>query len=444
MTFGEAFVDPFLRDLGAFGAFFVRCDGVNFGFRAIGEREGAVEVADEVLRGGAFEPGDEAAELAGVAHGVAQAEVYWLQKTVAQGGGLERAGTQGKALGVVVEDGDGRGGAFLEEAEVDAPPTGEAERGAGRAGVVVLRFVGDKGIVGWLEAGGADMRVQETGQGLLEVGGGFFGGHFRGSADVAEKVCGEALVAEDLNPRGGSAANGAQVGFELQIVAKEKDFSILLGPAAGLLDSEPSFACARTAADEELGILLKSVEDFKALAGVLLKDGLGKIERVAGGLIRRGGSVEAAEQAAGLVGRAFELAVGETSSPPFFKHGEVAMIEDAEAWLALVKGLVRRDGDIRKREDMLDKRCGVALLIGGGEEGVQHAFPLGFELVEGILAVRGGPTAGGRIDGAGSALGLDHENVAVGTLDDEVPFPPDAGVVLVGKSPADAKLRPEH
>ncbi len=201
VTFGEAFVKPFLGDLGAFGTFFVRCDGVNSGFGAFGERESALKVADEVLGGGAFEPGDEAAELAGVAHGVAQAEVYGLQKAVAQGGGLERSSAQGEALGVVMEDSHGRGSAFLEEAEVDAPPTGEAERGAGRAGVVVLRFVGDEGVVGWLESGGADMRVQEAGQGLLEVGGGFFGGHFRGSADVAEKVGGEALVAEDLNLR---------------------------------------------------------------------------------------------------------------------------------------------------------------------------------------------------------------------------------------------------
>ena len=56
MTFGKAFVKPFLGDLGAFGTFFVRCGGVDFGFRAFGEREAAVEVADEVLRGGAFEP----------------------------------------------------------------------------------------------------------------------------------------------------------------------------------------------------------------------------------------------------------------------------------------------------------------------------------------------------------------------------------------------------
>ena len=319
VTFGEAFVKPFLSDLGAFGTFFVRCDGVNFGFRAIGERESALKVADEVLGSGAFEPGDEAAELAGVAHGVAQAEVYWLQKTVAQGGGVECAGAQGKALGVVVKDGDGRGGAFLEEAEVDAPPSGATQRGAGCAGVVVLRFVSNKGVVGWLESGGADMRVQKAGQGFLEVGGGFFGGHFRGSADVTEKVGREAFVTEYLNPRGGSAADGAQVGFELQIVAKEKDFAAELGPAAGLLDGEPGFSSAGTAADEELGIFLQSVEDFKALAGVLLQDGLSEIKRVAAGLIRCGGGVEAVEQAAGLVGRAHELAAGEAGSPPFFK-----------------------------------------------------------------------------------------------------------------------------
>jgi hypothetical protein len=73
VTFGEALVKPFLGDLGACGTFFVRCDGVDFGFGAFGERVGTMEVADEVLRGGAFEPGDEAAELAGVADGVAQA-----------------------------------------------------------------------------------------------------------------------------------------------------------------------------------------------------------------------------------------------------------------------------------------------------------------------------------------------------------------------------------
>ncbi len=32
VTFGEAFVKPFLGDLSAFGTFFVRCDGVDFGF----------------------------------------------------------------------------------------------------------------------------------------------------------------------------------------------------------------------------------------------------------------------------------------------------------------------------------------------------------------------------------------------------------------------------
>ena len=444
VTFGEAFVDPFFRDLGAFGALFVRREGVDFGFGALGERQGAVEVADEVLGGGGFEPGDESAKLAGVAHGVAQAEIDGLQQDVAHGGGLERASTQGEALGVVVEDGDGRGGAFLEEAEVDAPPSGAAQRGVGRPSVVILRFVSDKGVVGRLESGGADMRVQEAGQGLLEVGGGFLGGHFRGAADVAEKVGSEAFVAENLNVGRGAAADGAQVGFELQIVAEEKDFSILLGPAAGLLDGEPGFAGAGSATDEELGIFLQGVEDFKALAGVLLQDGLGEIKRVAAGLVRRGGGVEAVEQAAGLVGRAFELAVGETGGPPFFKRGEVASIEDAEAGLALVEGLVRRDGEVRKREDMLDEGRGVALLIGGGAEGVQHAFPLGFKLVEGILAVGSRPASGGGIHSARAALGLDNEDVAIGALDDEVPFPPDAAVVLVKKSPADAKLRPEH
>ena len=316
MTFDESFVKPFFGDLCAFGTFFVRGDGVNFGFGAFGEREAAMEVADEVLRGGAFEPGDEAAELAGVAHGVAQAEVYGLQEAVAQRGGLERASAQGEALGVVVEDGDGRFGATFEEAEVDAPPTGEAERGAGCAGVVILRFVGDEGVVGWLESGGADEVVQETGQGLLEVGGGFLGGHFRGSADVAKKVGGEALVAEDLNVRGGAAADGAQVGFQLEVVAKEKDFASPLGPAAGLLDGEPGFSSAWTAADEELGIFLEGVEDFETLAGVPLEDGFGEIERVAGGLIRRGGGEEAAEQSAGLDGVAFERPAREVAGPP--------------------------------------------------------------------------------------------------------------------------------
>ena len=32
VTFGEAFVKPFFGDLGAFGTFFVRRDGVDFGF----------------------------------------------------------------------------------------------------------------------------------------------------------------------------------------------------------------------------------------------------------------------------------------------------------------------------------------------------------------------------------------------------------------------------
>lgn len=78
MTFGEAFVKPFLGDLGAFGTFFVRGDGVDFGFGAFGEREGAVKVAEEVFSGRALELGNEAAELACVADGVAQAEVHGL------------------------------------------------------------------------------------------------------------------------------------------------------------------------------------------------------------------------------------------------------------------------------------------------------------------------------------------------------------------------------
>jgi hypothetical protein len=57
---------------------------VNFGFGAFGEREGAVKVAEEVFSGWAFEPGDEAAELAGVAHGVAQAQIHGLQEAVAE------------------------------------------------------------------------------------------------------------------------------------------------------------------------------------------------------------------------------------------------------------------------------------------------------------------------------------------------------------------------
>ena len=119
------------------------------------------------------------------------------------------------------------------------------------------------------------------------------------------------------------------------------------------------------------------------------------------------------------------------------------MVEDAEAGLALIGGLIGRDGEVRKRENAINKGRGVALLIGGGEEGVQHAFPLGFELVEGILAVRSGPTAGGGIERAGATLGLNNEDVAIGAFDDEVPFPPDAAIVLVGKSPADAEFRTE-
>ena len=120
------------------------------------------------------------------------------------------------------------------------------------------------------------------------------------------------------------------------------------------------------------------------------------------------------------------------------------MVEDAEAGLALIGGLIGRDGEVRKREHAINKGRGVALLIGGGEEGIQHAFPLGLELIEGILAVGGGPTAGGRIERAGAAFRFNYEDVAVGALDDEVSFPPDAAIVLVGKSPADAEFRPEH
>jgi hypothetical protein len=219
-------------------------------------------------------------------------------------------------LGVVVEDGDRRGGAFLEEAEVDAPPTAETKRGAGCAGIVILRFVGDEGVVGRLKSGGADEVVQEAGQGLLEVGGGFPGGHFRGSADVAEKVGGEALVAEDLDARGGAAADGAQVGFQLEVVTKEKDFAALLGPAACLLDGEPGFSSAGAAADEELGIFLEGVEDFKAAAGVFLQNLLGEVERVAGGLVGRGGGVEGVEKTAGFGGVAFERPASEVAGPP--------------------------------------------------------------------------------------------------------------------------------
>ena len=47
--------------------------------------------------------------------------------------------------------------------------------------------------------------------------------------------------------------------------------------------------------------------------------------------------------------------------------------------------------------------------------------------------------AGGGIHGAGASLGFHYEDVAVGALDDEVPFPPDAAIIFVGKSPADRK-----
>jgi len=120
------------------------------------------------------------------------------------------------------------------------------------------------------------------------------------------------------------------------------------------------------------------------------------------------------------------------------------LVEDAEAGLALIGGLIGRDGEVGKRENAINKGRGVALLIGGGEEGIQHAFPLGFELVEGILAVGGGPTACGGIERAGAALGLNYEDVTVGALDDEVSFPPDAALILVEKSPADAEFGPER
>ena len=45
--------------------------------------------------------------------------------------------------------------------------------------------------------------------------------------------------------------------------------------------------------------------------------------------------------------------------------------------------------------------------------------------------------------GAGAAFGLHNEDVAIGALDDEIPFPPDAAIVLVGKSPADGEFRTE-
>ena len=115
------------------------------------------------------------------------------------------------------------------------------------------------------------------------------------------------------------------------------------------------------------------------------------------------------------------------------------MVEDAQAGLALVGGLIGRNGEVRKREHAINKGRGVALLISGGEEGVQHAFPLGLELIEGILAVGGGPTAGGGIHSAGAALGLDNKDVSIRALDDEVPFPPDAALILVGKPPTNGK-----
>ena len=41
------------------------------------------------------------------------------------------------------------------------------------------------------------------------------------------------------------------------------------------------------------------------------------------------------------------------------------MFEDAETGLTLVGGLVRRDGEVRKREHAINEGRGVALLIGG-------------------------------------------------------------------------------
>jgi hypothetical protein len=86
----------------------------------------------------------------------------------------------------------------------------------------------------------------------------------------------------------------------------------------------------------------------------------------------------------------------------------------------------------------------VSALVGERQQRIQDALPLGLKLVEGILAVGSSPAAGGGIERAGATLGFNNEDVAVGALDHEVALAPNAAIVLVGESPADAEFGPEH
>jgi hypothetical protein len=171
VAFGEAGVDPIFHDVRTFLPFFGGVgEDVEFGLGAFGQGVLALKVADEVGGGGGFQSGDEAAELAGVADGVAEADGDGLQEVVAEAGGVEGAVAEGEALGGIVENGDGGFAALAEEPPIDAPPAGIVRA---VAGVMVLRFIDDEGVVAGLETGGLDGGVEFFREGVV-VEFGFF------------------------------------------------------------------------------------------------------------------------------------------------------------------------------------------------------------------------------------------------------------------------------
>ena len=120
---GKTGGDPSLDDAGASGAFLRRIgERDDFGCGTFGQGLGAVEIREKVGGGWHIKSRKEGTKLAGVAHGVAKADIDRLPEELTEILGIEPSLAQGKALRGVMENSDGRVESPAKELKVYAPP----------------------------------------------------------------------------------------------------------------------------------------------------------------------------------------------------------------------------------------------------------------------------------------------------------------------------------
>jgi hypothetical protein len=256
---------------------------MGFNVRSFGEVVALAECVDHAGRDGAGVIAKKLPERAGVTNGRLKPDVCGLRARGGQHCGIKAlGGTEGRALGSIVEDTGRRVSAFLEKDLVDVPPTvgftGKGVDFSMPASVVILTFVDDQGIEArpslpesWIPG---DFEDDAGKLDFIKCANGIRGAACRWQAgwlsrertEFEEKFLPTAdddLAAFDL----AEGDDAPELGGERLVVSEEKHALAvaLAGMAEGEFEGVPGFTGPGAAVDEELAILRKLVKQGESL-----------------------------------------------------------------------------------------------------------------------------------------------------------------------------------